>query len=119
MKIAIVADGATLDATVAERFGRAPVLLFVDSESKAVQAVANEVNLQAAQGAGLQTAARIIREGVAVLLTRNCGPKAFKLLADAGVVIQQAPAGTGREALAAWSSGTLPDMAAANRAGHD
>lgn len=119
MKIVIVAEGETLDAIVAERFGRAPALLFVDCETQAVQAVANEVNLQATQGAGLQTAERIVRSGATVLLTRNCGPKAFKVLASSGMVVHQVSGGTAREALAAWSTGVLPEMAESNRAGHD
>jgi predicted Fe-Mo cluster-binding NifX family protein len=119
MKIAIVAEGETLDALVAERFGRAPVLLFIDCETQAVQVVTNEVNLQAAQGAGLQTAERIVRAGATALLTRNCGPKAFKVLATSGIVVHQVPGGTAREALASWSTGELPEMAESNRAGHD
>ena len=119
MKIAIVVEGETLDAAVAERFGRAPALLFVDSETGAAHAVANEVNLQAVQGAGLQTAARLVREGANVLLTRNCGPKAFKVLAASGVAVHQTTCGTAREAMEAWSAGKLPEMATANRAGHD
>lgn len=118
MKLAIPADGQTLDAAVAERFGRAPFLLLVDSKTLAFRVVVNEVNVQAAQGAGLQTAERTVREEAAVLLTSNCGPKALSLLAAAGIKVYHGAAGTVRGAISAWAGGNLPQMTPASRAGH-
>ena len=54
MKLAITSEGETLHSSVDPRFGRAKFFVVVDTETRAVVAVSNAVNLNAAQGAGIQ-----------------------------------------------------------------
>ena len=61
MKIAITAKGNRLDSEVDPRFGRAPYILIVDTETLAFEAVDNSDNVNAFKGAGIQAASIISR----------------------------------------------------------
>ena len=52
MKICITAKGETLDSPVEERFGRAPVFIFFETESEEAIAVPNEFAQAAGSPAG-------------------------------------------------------------------
>ena len=81
MRIAVTTSGNGLDAEVDARFGRAPKFLLVDTETMSSQLVDNPQSLDLAQGAGIQSAQNILVHNPEVVLTGNCGPKAFKVLA--------------------------------------
>lgn len=87
MKVAITANGTTLDAEVDPRFGRAQYFLLIDPETKEITVHDNQQNQQAAGGAGIQAAEAIVNGGAEVLLTGHCGPKAFRALKTAGIKI--------------------------------
>ena len=53
MKIAITAQGPELSAQVDPRFGRAKYFIIYDVDSDEFEAVDNEQNLNAPQGAGI------------------------------------------------------------------
>jgi len=55
MKIAITAQGKELSSEIDLRFGRAKWLIVVDTGTSYFQAHDNVVNLNAVQGAGIQT----------------------------------------------------------------
>ena len=118
MIIVVSASGKTLDAQVDPRFGRAAFFVAVDSESGAVQAHDNVQNLNAAQGAGIQSAETVSRLGAEVVITGNCGPKAFRALSAAGIKIVVGAQGTVAEAIEAFKSGALAPTDAANVEGH-
>ena len=80
MKIAITTSGNDLNAPLDSRFGRAPKFLIYDLEAKTFEIIDNEQNLNAAQGAGIQSAQNIARLGAKALVTGHCGPKAFRVL---------------------------------------
>jgi len=69
------------------RFGRAKFIMIYDTSDLSFKVHDNNVNLNAAQGAGIQTAQNIVELGATVLITGNCGPKAFKVLEAGGVKI--------------------------------
>ncbi len=118
MKIAVSASGPTLDAAVDPRFGRAPYLLIVDPDTLEFEAVANQINLQAAQGAGIQTAALVARYQPAAVLTGNCGPKAFQTLRAAGISVIVEVNGPVRQAVEQFQAGQLTQATGPNVTSH-
>lgn len=108
MKIAVTSQGKDLDSQVDSRFGRAAYILIVDSETFDFELLDNQENVNALQGAGIQTASNISNKGAEVLLTGSCGPNAFKTLNAAGVKVANGASGTVREALKAFMDGKMP-----------
>lgn len=118
MKIALTTSGNDLSAPLDSRFGRAPKFLIYDTDSDIFEVVDNAQNLNAAQGAGIQSAQNIARLGVHALVTGHCGPKAFRVLQTAGIKIFQTSAATLTEALEQYRSGNLKEAASADVEGH-
>ena len=89
-RIAVTAEGPTLDDRVDPRFGRAGGFTIVDPETMEVVAYVDNGGSQAlAQGAGIQAAENVANAGASVLLTGYVGPKAFTALQAAGIRIGQ------------------------------
>ena len=118
MKLIFTTSGNDLDALLDPSFGRARNFLLYDTESGSSQVISNQQNLNAAQGAGIQAAQTIVKAGAAVLVTGHCGPKAFRVLAAAGVKVYNTDAPTIAEALARFHAGQLTEAAAANVESH-
>jgi predicted Fe-Mo cluster-binding NifX family protein len=118
MKIAITSSGTTLDDAIDPRFGRASYFLVYDTESGALETVENRQNLNAAQGAGIQAGQSVAATGAKVLLTGNCGPKAFRVLRQAGIGVFVQVSGTVRQAIDDWKAGKLTAADEANVEGH-
>ena len=118
MKIAITTSGNDLSATLDSRFGRAPKFLIYDLDANTFEVVDNQQNLNAAQGAGIQSAQNIARLNVRVLITGHCGPKAFRVLQAAGIKIYNCSAATVNDALELYRSGKLKEANDADVEGH-
>ena len=118
MKIAITATGTTPESPLDARFGRAANFLVFDPDTNTWETVVNTQNLNAAQGAGIQAAQMIVKAGAGALVTGHCGPKAFRVLAAAGVKVYNTDAPTVAEALARYRAGQLTEAAAANVESH-
>ncbi|PKN71089.1 MAG: dinitrogenase iron-molybdenum cofactor biosynthesis protein [Deltaproteobacteria bacterium HGW-Deltaproteobacteria-12] len=118
MKIALTTSGNDLSAPLDSRFGRALKFLIYDSEAKTFEILDNEQNLNAAQGAGIQSAQNIARSGVKALVTGHCGPKAFRVLAAAGIKIYNTSAASVAEALDQYRTGKLVEASTADVEGH-
>ncbi|MGQ9688615.1 MAG: NifB/NifX family molybdenum-iron cluster-binding protein [Desulfobaccales bacterium] len=118
MKIAVSASGPNLDAAVDPRFGRAPYILIIDPDTLEFDAVPNQMNLQAAQGAGIQTASLVARYKPQAVLTGNCGPKAFQTLQAAGIQVIVEVSGPVRQAVEQYRAGRLAPAQAPNVTGH-
>lgn len=118
MKIAITAEGKELTSEMDLRFGRARWLIIVDTESSDFKAHDNAVNLNAAQGAGIQTGQNIANLGVEAVITGNVGPNAFKTLNAAGVKIFLNKKQTVAETLESFKAGKLKEVDQANVEGH-
>ena len=121
MKIAVTAQNPGWTELLDTRFGRAACFVVVDGETKEWQAVENQQNRQATQGAGIQAARTIIEQGAEVLISGNVGPKAFRVL-QAGAVrmFRTDPASqkTVADAVADWEQGKLEEIQAATVEGH-
>lgn len=118
MKIALSADGTDLSARLNPRFGRARHFVMVDSETGRLEVFDNEQNLDLPQGAGIQAGQTIVRNGADVLITGNCGPKAFRVLHKANVQVFVGVDGTLQEALDRFNAGELEPAQEANVQGH-
>ena len=118
MNIAITSEGKDLDSKVDPRFGRAAYFIIVDPETLAFEVVENSQNLNLPQGAGIQAGKTIVDHKVDVLLTGNCGPKAFKVLQTAGVKVMTGVSGQVKDALLQYKNNELKETENANVDGH-
>jgi predicted Fe-Mo cluster-binding NifX family protein len=118
MKVAVTAENPELTSAIDTRFGRAKWILVVDTETGQSQAHSNKVNLNAVQGAGIQTGQNVANLEVDAVVTGNVGPNAFKTLAATQVRVFLASGGSVEEAVAALQRGELPEVEQANVEGH-
>ncbi len=118
MRIAISSQGENLESNIDPRFGRAAKFLLVETETMDFEVVENKQSLNLPQGAGIQAAQNIVNHQPEVVLTGNCGPKAFKVLKAAGVGVVVGVTGTVEEALQAYLEGKHKPADAANVEGH-
>jgi predicted Fe-Mo cluster-binding NifX family protein len=113
MKIAFTTTGNTLDAPLENRFGRTSVLLVYDLDTEGFEVIDNRRAAGATQGAGIKTAELVVQSGADGLITGQCGPKAHRVLAKAGIRVFSSNAATVIAALAAFRAGTLETVAPA------
>ncbi len=106
MKIAITATGADLRAQIDPRFGRAQYFIIVNPETMEFEAIEN-TGLNAAHGAGIQSAQLMSSKDVTAVITGSVGPNAFQTLTAAGIQIFQSPGGTVQQAIEAYKNGQL------------
>jgi len=118
MKIAVTAKGKEISSEIDLRFGRAKWIIVVDSQTGDFQAHDNAVNLNAVQGAGIQTGQNVANLGVEAVITGNVGPNAFKTLNAAGVKIFLAEEQTVQNAIDSFKEGKLKEVNQANVEGH-
>ncbi|MBU4267975.1 MAG: NifB/NifX family molybdenum-iron cluster-binding protein [Acidobacteria bacterium] len=118
MKVAFTTSGSDFSAPLESRFGRAPKFLIYDLDGESFEVIDNQQNLNAAQGAGIQSAETIARSGAKALVSGHCGPNAFRVLAAAGIKVYNTNAPTVAEALEKFKAGKLEETAAADVEGH-
>jgi predicted Fe-Mo cluster-binding NifX family protein len=107
-----------LQSPLDPRFGRARYFIVVDTETGAFSAVDNSVNLNAAQGAGIQAGKRVVELGVDGLITGHVGPKAFSALQAGGIKIYTGASGSVADAIEQFKAGKLAAAASADVDGH-
>lgn len=117
MIIAVTASKPDLSSPVDPRFGRAPFFLIVNSDTMEFEAEENS-NLNAASGAGIQSAQMITGKKAEALLTGSCGPNAFQTLQAAGVNVVTGVTGTVEEAVKAYASGRYQTTSQPNVPSH-
>lgn len=112
MKICITSQGDQLDSQMDLRFGRAAYFILVDSESMKYEVIENQANFSAG-GAGIAAASQVIDIGAEVVLTGNCGPKAFEVLQAANVQVYTDLSGMVGRAVIDFQNGVMtPDTKA-------
>lgn len=115
--IAITSEGPGLDDQVDPRFGRAAGFVLVDPDTMQTEYLDNGKSQVMAQGAGIQAAQIIAKSGATWVLTGYVGPKAFQVLAAAGIKVGQNLEGlTVRQALERFKTGNIPVAQTANQA---
>ena len=118
MKVAISSKGKELSDSVDPRFGRAKWFIIADTDTDSFEAVPNEQNLNAAQGAGIQSAANVARQGVKYVITGHCGPNAFKTLQSQDIEVIVNAEGTVEEVLERFKRGELKSSKGPDVEGH-
>lgn len=118
MRVAVTAREANLESQVDQRFGRAGYLIVIETATGDTSIHDNEANLNAAQGAGIQTAQNVARLNVEAVLTGHAGPNAFRALSAAGVKVYTGLQGTIAEAVEELKAGKLTPTDSADVEGH-
>ncbi|MFW9917455.1 MAG: NifB/NifX family molybdenum-iron cluster-binding protein [Candidatus Thorarchaeota archaeon] len=106
MKIAVSAQGETLDSPVDPRFGRCLFFLIHDSTKKTVQIVPNTA-VEQMHGAGINAGQKMLDLGIEVVLTGNLGPNAFNVLMQGGIKAFRANPGDVNQAIRQYLNGEL------------
>ena len=106
MKIAVTAEGPSLDSKLDPRFGRCAFYLIVETDDYSFEAMENP-NMTLGGGAGIQSGQMIAGKGVKAVITGNCGPNAHKVLSVAGVGIFTGCSGIVRDAIEDFRAGRL------------
>ena len=98
--IAVSAKGATPEAEIDPRFGRAEWFVLFDPKTQRWSRLSNRNAEALAQGAGPAAVERLAKTGVVKVLTGSIGPKAARALDGAGIVaLEGARGATVREAI--------------------
>jgi predicted Fe-Mo cluster-binding NifX family protein len=118
MKIAITSQGPLMDSPVDPRFGRTRHFIVVDTETGEFSAVDNSVNLNAAQGAGIQAGRKVVELGVEAVVTGHVGPKAMSALQAGGIKVYTGAADTVADAVEKFKTGGLQLIESADVEGH-
>ncbi len=118
MKVAITSKGEQLSSDVDPRFGRAPFIIIVDTETMDFEVLDNSTNVNAFKGAGIQAATMVAGKGAEVLLTGYCGPNAFKTVTAAGMKVVSDSSGSVEEVLSKFKDGKVTYSEAENTDGH-
>jgi predicted Fe-Mo cluster-binding NifX family protein len=118
MKVAVTAQGNELSSEIDLRFGRAKWLIVVDTDTGGFQVYDNAVNLNAVQGAGIQTGQNVANLGVGAVITGNVGPNAFKTLTAANVRVFLSETQMVQDAVDLFKAGKLKEVNQANVEGH-
>ena len=118
MKLAVTSQGLDLASTLDPRFGRARCFVVIDTETGQMTAVDNSVNLNAAQGAGIQAGRMAVELGADAVITGHVGPKAFATLQAGGVKVYTGATGTVADAIEQFKAGKLKQSTGADVEGH-
>ncbi|MFY9114944.1 MAG: NifB/NifX family molybdenum-iron cluster-binding protein [Dethiobacteria bacterium] len=106
MKLAICAQGEGPDVPIDRRFGRSPFFVIIDTENEEFKTVANP-HVDAAGGAGPQSAQLLEQEGVEAVVVGNIGPHAMAVLDTAGIRVYTGLEGTVRDTYKKFADGKL------------
>jgi len=118
MKVAITAMGPGLEDGVSTRFGRAPYFLIIETDDLSLVESLENPNVAAGGGAGVQSAQLMVDHDVNVMITGNCGPKAFQVFEAAEIKIFTGAEGSIEESIEGYKAGTLKEEAGPNVSSH-
>jgi len=117
MKIAITTTTPNLDADIDPRFGRCQYFIIADPDTMEFETLENS-GATAGGGAGIATAQTLAGKSIEAVLTGNCGPNAYEVLAAAGIKVVTGVSGKVRDAIQSYKSGKLQASSQPNVAGH-
>jgi predicted Fe-Mo cluster-binding NifX family protein len=117
MKIAITAQEPSPDSQIDSRFGRAPWLMIFEPTNNSWQSIDNSAGLNAAHGAGIQAAQKVVDQQATAIITGAIGPKAYRSLQAAGIQIFHGAKGSVTQALQAFQAGDLDEANADDATG--
>ncbi|MBN1675171.1 MAG: NifB/NifX family molybdenum-iron cluster-binding protein [Kiritimatiellae bacterium] len=108
MKVAIPAEGPTLESAAGRRFGIAPYLIVADPATGAFEPIPNP-GASAARGAGMQALVVVLDKDVKAVLTRHCSPAVVSHLEAHGVRTVSGLVGTVGEILERYRNNEIGD----------
>ncbi len=114
MKICVTSNGPDLSSDVDPRFGRARFFIVYDDENESYEVVDNEENVNAAGGAGVQSATAIAGKGCKWVVSGHMGPKALSVLREADVKVATGAEGKVSDALRDFAEGNLEEITEAD-----
>ena len=103
MKIAVSADGPTLDAKVANRFSTAEYLLIIDLDTSEYEAVPNPF-ATGQHGAGVQAIVLAVSRGAEAVLTGYTSPAVVSQFQSSETVVLTGMTGTVRDVVAQYKA---------------
>jgi predicted Fe-Mo cluster-binding NifX family protein len=106
MKIALTSSGRDLKSGLDPRFGRCAYFMVVDGDSMDYEIIEN-TGLKATGGAGIQSAQRMLDQGVQVVITGNIGPNAMRVLNSGGIDVYIGAGGSLEEVITQFKAGEL------------
>ncbi len=106
MKIAITSTGKELTSEMDQYFGRAVNFLMVNPDTMDFEVIKNN-SVGLLKGAGIQAGKIIVDNKVNVVITGNCGPKAFNVLNTAGIEVITGVKGRVMDAIEDYKRGNL------------
>jgi predicted Fe-Mo cluster-binding NifX family protein len=117
VRLAISATGPALDSEIDPRFGRCRYFVIVDPDRMEVEAVENSGG-SSGGGAGVATAQTLAGKDISAVLTGNCGPNAYQVLAAGGIKVVAGASGKVRDAVVDFQSGKLKAVSQPSVAAH-
>jgi predicted Fe-Mo cluster-binding NifX family protein len=109
MIVAISIASPSPDAPLDTHFGRAAAFLLADTVTGQRRMMANPA-ASSSGGAGVQAAEFIIRQGAEAVISGSFGPKAYEVLAVAGISMYRASSGSVDSLLRQVQNGALEQM---------
>ena len=109
MKIAIPAEGKTMESDVSQSFGRTYYFVVADTETLDFEVIDNEA-ASSQGGAGIKAAQAVVDSGAGVVVTFHCGQNAADVLKAAGIKILKAVPGTISEMVQKYKGGELQEL---------
>jgi predicted Fe-Mo cluster-binding NifX family protein len=116
MRVCVTSAGTSADDPVDPRFGRAAHFLLIDTETRDARCLDDVTAVS--QGAGVRVAQSVIDAGAEAVVTGQIGPRAFDVLAAAGIEVYLTPPATAAEAVEAYAAGRLERISKPNSRSH-
>lgn len=113
MKIAIPAEGDSLNSEVCISFGRTPYFIVADTESDEFSVIDNKA-VSEQSGAGVKAAQAVADSGAGAVVTFHCGKNAADVLKAADIKIYKAVKGTVKDMVQSYNAGKLNELAEIN-----
>ena len=116
--LAITSTGKDLKSGMDQRFGRTRFIIFYNTNNSSFECFDNNLNLNAPQGAGIQTAQNIVDKEAEVVITGNLGPKAFRVLNAANIKAFFSTDMSVADAIESYQNNQLKELTNPNVEGH-
>ena len=107
MRLAVTAEGKSLDAQVSRRFGKSPFIFVADTSTRVVRIIDNGPYAAQHLGSGARTAEMLARLGVEWVATGAIGKESFEILSSGGILVVTCATGTCGEVLDRLAAGGL------------
>jgi predicted Fe-Mo cluster-binding NifX family protein len=105
-----------MESPVDPRFGRAANVLLVDSETEEVRRLDGATG--SSHGAGVHAAQSVAKTGATAVVTGRIGPRAYDVLAAAGIAVYLTPPTTVARAIRNLTEGRLEQISGATAEPH-